>query len=95
MSKFEFNVVMSCGGCSKAVGKALEKAEVSNVDISLEKQTVVIEDSPALFSDEVKEAGLITDKEIYDFKYNKLLETIKKTGKKVVLPEEDKTAEAA
>ncbi|KAJ2132249.1 hypothetical protein GGF48_001070 [Coemansia sp. RSA 921] len=75
---------MTCGGCSNAVEKALKNA----------KKSVVIEDSPALFSDEVKEAGLTTDKKIYDFKHKKLLEILKRTGKLVVQPEE-KAAEAA
>ncbi|KAJ2431777.1 hypothetical protein IWW49_005174 [Coemansia sp. RSA 1797] len=85
---------MTCGGCSNAVEKALKNAKVSGAEISLEKKSVVIEDSPALFSDEVKEAGLTTDKKIYEFKHKKLLEILKRTGKLVVQPEE-KAAEAA
>ncbi|KAH3899629.1 probable Metal homeostasis factor ATX1 [Saccharomycodes ludwigii] len=39
---YQFNVVMSCQGCSNAINKVLTKLqpEVSKVDISLEKQTV-------------------------------------------------------
>ncbi|CCC66628.1 hypothetical protein NCAS_0A00680 [Naumovozyma castellii] len=39
---YQFNVVMTCSGCSGAIDKALTrlKPEVSKIDISLEKQTV-------------------------------------------------------
>lgn len=39
---YQFNVVMSCQGCSNAVNKVLTRLQpdVSKVDISLEKQTV-------------------------------------------------------
>lgn len=39
---FKFDVVMTCSGCSNAVNKALSRLQpdVSNIDISLENQTV-------------------------------------------------------
>lgn len=39
---FKFDVVMTCAGCSNAVNKVLSRLEpdVSNIDISLENQTV-------------------------------------------------------
>ena len=39
---YQFNVVMTCSGCSGAVNKVLTKLEpgVSKIDISLEKQLV-------------------------------------------------------
>lgn len=42
---FQFDVVMTCSGCSSAVNKALSRLEpdVSNIDISLEKQTVDVD----------------------------------------------------
>lgn len=40
-NKYHFNVAMSCSGCSGAVDRVLSRLDgVSNVDISLEKQTV-------------------------------------------------------
>ncbi|KAI8969171.1 hypothetical protein BDF20DRAFT_827437, partial [Mycotypha africana] len=41
---YKFNVEMSCSGCSNAVNRALTRLEgVKNVDISLEKQEVVVD----------------------------------------------------
>ncbi|CAB4253821.1 similar to Saccharomyces cerevisiae YNL259C ATX1 Cytosolic copper metallochaperone that transports copper to the secretory vesicle copper transporter Ccc2p for eventual insertion into Fet3p [Maudiozyma barnettii] len=42
---YQFEVVMTCSGCSNAVQKALSRLEpdVSNINISLEKQTVDID----------------------------------------------------
>ncbi|KAL6942761.1 Cytosolic copper metallochaperone [Hanseniaspora osmophila] len=39
---YQFNVKMSCSGCSNAINRVLTKLEpeVSKIDISLEKQTV-------------------------------------------------------
>lgn len=44
---YQFNVVMTCSGCSGAVNRALSKLEpdVSDVDISLENQTVDVTSS--------------------------------------------------
>ncbi|RKO87215.1 copper chaperone taha [Blyttiomyces helicus] len=40
---YKFKVAMSCGGCSGAVSRVLAKTEgVSDVDISLESQTVTV-----------------------------------------------------
>ncbi|KAJ2342224.1 hypothetical protein GGF43_005983, partial [Coemansia sp. RSA 2618] len=86
-----YNVVMSCTGCSGAVKKALEKNGVTQHDISLKDQTVVVEDSDELFQEEA--AAIVDEKEKREFKYNKLLEIITKTGKKVILPEVPSAAE--
>ncbi|XP_065059003.1 copper transport protein ATOX1-like [Rhopilema esculentum] len=44
MPKYEFEVAMTCGGCSGAVERVLKKKEgVSNFEISLEKQRVWVE----------------------------------------------------
>lgn len=42
VNHYQFNVVMSCSGCSAAINKVLTKLEpdVSRIDISLEKQLV-------------------------------------------------------
>ncbi|CCD25730.1 copper metallochaperone ATX1 NDAI_0F04120 [Naumovozyma dairenensis CBS 421] len=39
---YQFNVVMTCSGCSNAINRVLTKLEpeVSKIDISLEDQTV-------------------------------------------------------
>ncbi|EDO19083.1 hypothetical protein Kpol_2000p50 [Vanderwaltozyma polyspora DSM 70294] len=44
---YQFEVVMTCSGCSNAVNKALTRLEpdVSNIDISLENQTVDVHSS--------------------------------------------------
>ncbi|KAN0076857.1 hypothetical protein V8E55_010712 [Tylopilus felleus] len=42
MGEYEFNVKMTCGGCSGAVSRALSKVEGITYDVSLEKQTVVV-----------------------------------------------------
>lgn len=41
-SHYQFDVVMSCSGCSNAINKVLSRLEpeVSKIDISLENQTV-------------------------------------------------------
>ncbi|KAL2116450.1 hypothetical protein VTJ04DRAFT_8618 [Mycothermus thermophilus] len=40
---YEFNVTMSCGGCSGAVERVLKKLEgVKSYDVSLEKQTATV-----------------------------------------------------
>lgn len=39
--KFQFNVTMTCSGCSNAVNRVLQRLDgISDVDISLENQTV-------------------------------------------------------
>ncbi|KAI9246232.1 putative ATX1-antioxidant protein and metal homeostasis factor [Phascolomyces articulosus] len=63
MAEYTFNVEMACSGCSNAVNRALGRLEgVENIDISLEKQTVVVKT---------------------ELPREKVLETIKKTGKTV------------
>jgi len=64
---YEFNVAMSCGGCSGAVTRVLNKLEgVDNFDVSLEKQTVKV-----------------NTKEDSDLTYDKVLNVIGKTGKTI------------
>ncbi|KAI8081448.1 heavy metal-associated domain-containing protein [Halteromyces radiatus] len=44
MAQYTFTVEMACSGCSNAVKRALTKLEgVDNIDIDLEKQTVVVD----------------------------------------------------
>ncbi|EGG00717.1 uncharacterized protein MELLADRAFT_93048 [Melampsora larici-populina 98AG31] len=64
-SQFKFEVAMSCSGCSGAVERALKKQEgVTNVEISLESQTVLVSAiAPATF-EVVKEKIAKTGKEI-------------------------------
>ncbi|KAH9811293.1 hypothetical protein DFH28DRAFT_1131216 [Melampsora americana] len=64
-SQFKFEVAMSCSGCSGAVERALKKQEgVTNVEISLETQTVLVSAiEPATF-EVVKEKIAKTGKEI-------------------------------
>ncbi|KAF9914212.1 Cytosolic copper metallochaperone [Lobosporangium transversale] len=46
MAQYKYDVVMSCGGCSGAVTKALSKLQgVESFDVSLEKQKVTVESS--------------------------------------------------
>ncbi|GJJ77958.1 copper chaperone [Entomortierella parvispora] len=53
MTEYKYDVTMSCGGCSGAVTKALNKLEgVDKFDVSLEKQRVVVESS-TLNQDEI------------------------------------------
>ncbi|KZV62830.1 hypothetical protein PENSPDRAFT_590798, partial [Peniophora sp. CONT] len=65
--QYQFDVKMTCGGCSGAVTRVLERAKtngngVSSYDVSLEKQEVLV-------------TGPI--------EYDDLLAMIKKTGKEV------------
>ncbi|KAG0661380.1 Cytosolic copper metallochaperone [Rhodotorula mucilaginosa] len=42
-STYQFNVVMTCSGCSGAIDRVLKKTEgVTSHDISLEKQEVLV-----------------------------------------------------
>ncbi|KAI8331927.1 putative ATX1-antioxidant protein and metal homeostasis factor [Chlamydoabsidia padenii] len=44
MPQYTFNVEMSCSGCSGAIQRALGRIDgIDNIDISLEKQTVVVD----------------------------------------------------
>ncbi|RPB05318.1 hypothetical protein L873DRAFT_1664177 [Choiromyces venosus 120613-1] len=52
--KYQFSVVMSCGGCSGAVDRSLKKLEgVEKYDISLETQTVKVETNDSLKYEDV------------------------------------------
>ncbi|RDA86468.1 hypothetical protein CP532_3619 [Ophiocordyceps camponoti-leonardi (nom. inval.)] len=43
MHKYEFNVVMTCGGCSGAIDRVLKKLDgVDSYEVSLEKQTATV-----------------------------------------------------
>jgi len=65
---YKFDVKMTCGGCSGAVTRVLQKLQsqddggVTSYEVSLEKQEVIVKGS--------------TD-------YNTVYETIKKTGKEI------------
>ncbi|KAL2891291.1 copper chaperone [Ceratocystis lukuohia] len=46
---YEFDVAMSCGGCSGAINRVLTKLEgVKSHDVSLEKQTATVVAEPTL-----------------------------------------------
>ncbi|KAF8474515.1 hypothetical protein DFH94DRAFT_762895 [Russula ochroleuca] len=73
---YKFDVKMTCGGCSGAVTRALQKAQangpgISSYDVNLDKQEVVVNGS---------------------IPYDDVLAVIKKTGKEVrsggVVPKE-------
>ncbi|KAJ2847671.1 hypothetical protein IWW36_003738 [Coemansia brasiliensis] len=83
MTVFKYQVAMSCGGCSGAVTRALKgKVDEKKLDVSLEKKLVTITDYPELFKDEIAEEK-VKPEDVEKFKYNKLLDIIKKTGKAV------------
>ncbi|GAM24095.1 hypothetical protein SAMD00019534_072700 [Acytostelium subglobosum LB1] len=46
MTTYNFNVEMSCGGCSKAINTVLSKLDgVSNIQIDVAKKSVVCDSS--------------------------------------------------
>ncbi|KAK3808309.1 MAG: putative ATX1-antioxidant protein and metal homeostasis factor [Benniella sp.] len=46
MPQYKFNVTMSCGGCSGAVTKALQRADgIDSFEVSLENQSVTVDSS--------------------------------------------------
>ncbi|KAI8591433.1 heavy metal-associated domain-containing protein [Geranomyces variabilis] len=56
MPTYKFKVTMSCGGCSGAVTRILQKTEgVQNFDVSLETQLVTVT-TDTLTQDQVFEA---------------------------------------
>ncbi|KAJ3151042.1 Cytosolic copper metallochaperone [Geranomyces variabilis] len=56
MPTYKFKVAMSCGGCSGAVTRILQKTEgVQNFDVSLETQLVTVT-TDTLTQDQVFEA---------------------------------------
>ncbi|KAK6456836.1 antioxidant and copper/iron homeostasis protein [Scheffersomyces xylosifermentans] len=63
--KYHFDVTMSCSGCSGAVNRVLTKLDgVSNIDISLEKQTVDVATVDSLDYDTVYNTIAKTGKKI-------------------------------
>jgi len=61
---YEFDVKMTCGGCSGAVTRALGKAEgLEKFEVSLENQTVIVHPTTATY-DEVLEKIKKTGKEV-------------------------------
>ncbi|KAI1005524.1 hypothetical protein K3495_g2700 [Podosphaera aphanis] len=51
---YKFNVQMSCGGCSGAITRVLEKLEgVESFDVSLDSQTATVTASDSLSYDTV------------------------------------------
>ncbi|KAI0298672.1 copper ion chaperone [Multifurca ochricompacta] len=68
---YKFDVKMTCGGCSGAVSRALQKAQandigISSYDVNLDKQEVVVHGTAP---------------------YDDVLAVIKKTGKEVSMDE--------
>ncbi|KAF8476053.1 hypothetical protein BDZ91DRAFT_649699 [Kalaharituber pfeilii] len=62
---YEFNVKMTCGGCSGAVNRVLAKMDgIKAYDVSLEKQTVKVIAEPTVSYDDVSEKIKKTGKEI-------------------------------
>lgn len=63
--KYQFDVTMSCSGCSNAVNRVLTKLDgVQNVDISLEKQSVDVTTASSLDYDTVYNTIAKTGKKI-------------------------------
>ncbi|CDR47450.1 CYFA0S32e00452g1_1 [Cyberlindnera fabianii] len=61
--QYHFDVKMTCGGCSGAVTKALSRqSEISNLDVSLEKQSVDV--TTSLSYDDVLATIKKTGKEV-------------------------------
>ncbi|VVT47392.1 uncharacterized protein SAPINGB_P001688 [Magnusiomyces paraingens] len=66
---YQFNVTMSCGGCSGAVTRALNKVDgVKNVDANLDTQLVTVTTAPALSYDSVLATIKKTGKAVNDGK---------------------------
>ncbi|KAI9028563.1 heavy metal-associated domain-containing protein [Hyaloraphidium curvatum] len=62
---YEFNVTMTCGGCSGAVNRALKRTEgVQEVDISMEAQRVKVTTDERLTEDAVFEVIKKTGKAV-------------------------------
>lgn len=65
MPKYEFGVQMSCEGCSGAVNRALGRVEgINSKDVSLEKQTVIVDATPSLSYQTVHDTIAKTGKKI-------------------------------
>ncbi|KAJ1744096.1 hypothetical protein LPJ78_000698 [Coemansia sp. RSA 989] len=95
MTEFKYQVAMSCGGCSGAVTRALKnKVNEEKFDVSLETQLVTITDYPELLKDEIAKEE-VKPEDVEKFKYNRLLEIIKKTGKKVTEIKQEEVLAAA
>ncbi|KAG8838456.1 Cytosolic copper metallochaperone, partial [Serendipita sp. 411] len=61
---YEFDVKMTCGGCSGAVSRALGKLDgIESYEVDLEKQSVVVRPTSATY-DQVYEKIQKTGKEI-------------------------------
>ncbi|KAF9967651.1 Cytosolic copper metallochaperone [Actinomortierella ambigua] len=53
MAQYKYDVTMSCGGCSGAITRVLNKLNgVDRFEVSLEKQSVIVE-SVSLTEDEI------------------------------------------
>ncbi|KAF8418585.1 hypothetical protein EV426DRAFT_707712 [Tirmania nivea] len=62
---YEFNVKMTCGGCSGAIDRVLKKTDgVKEINIDLEEQTVKVTTAPECSYDTVYEKIHKTGKEI-------------------------------
>ncbi|ODV80113.1 uncharacterized protein CANTADRAFT_50631 [Suhomyces tanzawaensis NRRL Y-17324] len=63
--QYHFDVTMTCSGCSNAVNRVLTRLDgVSNVDISLEKQTVDVTTGDSLDYDTVYNTIAKTGKKV-------------------------------
>lgn len=66
---YQFNVAMSCGGCSGAVTRVLNRLEgVKSVDANLETQLVTVTTAPEVDLDTVYNTIKKSGKEIRDSK---------------------------
>lgn len=65
MKHYQFDVVMTCTGCSGAVSRVLNRMPgVDNVDISLEKQSVDVKTKDDVSYDQVLAAIQKTGKKV-------------------------------
>ncbi|KAK3344828.1 hypothetical protein B0H65DRAFT_548590 [Neurospora tetraspora] len=72
---YKFDVSMMCGGCSNAVNKVLKRLEENETQVK--SYTVLLD-----IEKDIHEANVTTDDES-PLLYQKILQTIKKTGKAV------------
>lgn len=65
MSKYEFDVTMTCSGCSNAVSRVLGRLDgVKSADVNLETQKVLVDAAPGLTLEKVQETIAKTGKKI-------------------------------
>lgn len=65
MKEYKYNVVMTCSGCSGAVNRVLSRTNgVTNIDISLENQSVSVKTDDSTSYDDVLKAIQKTGKKV-------------------------------